>query len=459
MTPRHLAALTGLLAVLAAAGPLPSQAPPARGLLRQAAHAEAVPPAPRWPQDPADGLYRSAREALNRRDYARAAGLFERIGREHPRSRYAADALYWEAFARYRAGGKAQFDRALAALDRQRTEHPRASTRRDADELATRIRGELARRGDERAQRDVERSARRGTAETQQGCGDDDMRVAALNALLQMDAERALPILRGVLARRDACSEELRSKAVFLVSQKRSPETENILLGVARNDPSSEVRQQAVFWLSQVGTERSLQFIEEILRTSPDRELQKKAIFALSQHRSPRASALLREYAERAGAPVEVREDAIFWLGQRRSEENAGYLRSLFGRLDNKELKNKVIFSLSQMRGVGNDRWLIALARNGGEDMEVRKQALFWAGQMGVPFAEISGLYDSVREPELREQLIFVISQRRDPAAVDKLIDIARNDRDSDMREKALFWLSQSRDPRATRVISDIINQ
>ena len=45
--------------------------------------------------------------------------------------------------------------------------------------------------------------------------------MAALNALLQMDADRALPILRRVLARRDTCSEILRRKAVFLVAQKQ----------------------------------------------------------------------------------------------------------------------------------------------------------------------------------------------------------------------------------------------
>src|SRR5439155_4278651 len=73
------------------------------------------------------------------------------------------------------------------------------------------------------------------------GCPDendeDDVRVAELNGLLQMDATNALPILRKVLAKRDGCSAGLRRKAVFIVSQKRGAETEDILLDVARNDP------------------------------------------------------------------------------------------------------------------------------------------------------------------------------------------------------------------------------
>ena len=75
-----------------------------------------------------------------------------------------------------------------------------------------------------------------------------------------MDSERAMPILKKVLERRDTCSAGLRRKAVFLVSQKRTDETANILMNVARTDPDGEVREQAVFWLSQVPGSTGLSF-------------------------------------------------------------------------------------------------------------------------------------------------------------------------------------------------------
>ena len=58
---------------------------------------------------------------------------------------------------------------------------------------------------------------------------------------------------------------------------------------------------------------------------------------------------------------------------------------------------------------------------------------------------------------EMREQLIFVYSQRDEPAAVDKLLEIARKDPDTELRKKALFWLGQSDDPRAAKALQDII--
>ena len=112
----------------------------------------ADPPAAAWLQaDPADSLYRAARQALDRRDYTHAAELFARVPARFPQSAYAGDAYYWNAFALYRIGGTSQLHAALDALDAQRGSHPRAATRGDAQALERRIEGELARRGGPRS--------------------------------------------------------------------------------------------------------------------------------------------------------------------------------------------------------------------------------------------------------------------------------------------------------------------
>ncbi len=431
----------------------------------------AVPPDPWATQDPADSLYRAARRALNRNDYNGAAALFHAIPRRYPRSAYAGDALYWEAFALYRAGGSENLRSARARLADQERRYAAAGTRAsgDAATLAARIDGALAQGGDAEASARV-RATAQGTATAttrataQAGAcpdvdDDDDPRVAALNALLQMDAENALPILKRVLARRDACSVGLRRKAVFLVSQKKGPETEAILLDAVRNDPDPEVRQQAVFWLSQVDSDRTAVLLDSLLRSSTDREIQEKALFALSQHKRARAGEALRGYVQRADAPTELREQAIFWLGQRRSEETAAFLRDMYARLTEPQLREKIIFSLSQQRSADNARWLLERARDQSEDLELRKQALFWAGQGGVPIADLVAIYDQMPDREMREQLIFVYSQRKDPAAIDKLFAIARDDPDRELRTRAIFWLGQSKDPRVAPFLSDLINE
>jgi HEAT repeat protein len=433
--------------------------------------------------DPADSLYRAARRALNRNDYRTAVGLFRQVHERYARSTYAAAALYYEAFALYRLGGDEDLRTARTRLEAHAERFPNTATRRDAQVLLRRVQGALAQRGDAAAAEAIEEDIR-GVAppapvqppqavqppqpprpprpdRRRSDCDDDDdLRLAALNAMLQMDADRALPILKTVLEKRDEGSTCLRRKAIFLVSQKRSTETEDILLDAARRDPDSEVRQQAVFWLSQVGTEKAAIALDSILRNSSDPELQEKAIFSLSQHRSERAAVALRGYAERRDVPQRIREQAIFWLSQHRSAENAAFLKSLFPRLENDELKEKVLFAVSQMRGDQNDRWLLDVALDRSQNTEIRKKALFWAGQSRrVPIADLVTLYSRTDDREMREQLVFVYSQRREPEAVDKLLEIAKADPDRELRKKAIFWLGQSRDPRVAQLLLEIINQ
>jgi HEAT repeat protein len=443
-----------------------------------------IPRAPWIQGDPADSLYRVAREALNRRDYLAAADLFARISEKYPRSGYAPDALYWQAFALYRQGGEPRLRAALDALRRQRDRFPGAATKGDAAVLEQRIQGVLARGGDERALQELRTVAlhaaeppeppeppeapeppespepRDHKTDGDDRCSEDgDTKIAAINALIHMDSEKARPILQKVLARRDEASVCLRRKAVFLISQGEHEGAEDILLASARTDPDPEVREQAVFWLSQVGSERAVGALDSILRTSTDRTLQDKAIFALSQQDSQRARLALRTYAERADAPQSLREQAIFWIGQSGGKESEAYLRQLFGRVKNEELRKKILFSISQMEGEENAKWLVSVARDRAQPLETRKQALFWASQGGASLADLASLYDTMDEREMRDQLIFVYSQREEPAAVDKLLDIARRDRDPELRKKALFWLGQSKDPRAAKALQDIIEQ
>ncbi len=238
---------------------------------------------PVWPQqsqaDVADSLYRAARQALNSSQYSRAAELFSSIRDRYPRSTYVPNTYYWQAFALYRDGSDDALRAAREALRTQASRFPKATTRRDAEALLRRLQGALARLGDRDAAESVTAEAEsvappvpaivatppigpgpaiaggpgRHYRLHNESCDDeDDIRIAAVNALLQMDADRAVPILKSILARRDTGSTCLRRKAVFLVSQKHSSETSAILLSAVRSDPDQEVREQGVFWLSQV---------------------------------------------------------------------------------------------------------------------------------------------------------------------------------------------------------------
>ena len=443
-------------------------------------------PASWAPQDPADALYKDARSALNRGRYAEAADKFGEVYTKYPKSAYAGDAYYYQAYALRRRGGDTNLRKALDVLAQQKQKAPDASTRSDADDLATRIRGDLARGGDAGSAEDIAKIAGRAaappipptpgmaptppTAPLIVGVGrgrgshdrcdnEDDTQVAALNALLSMDADRALPILKKVLARRDEGSLCLRRKAVFMVSQHESSETEDILLAAARSDPDQEVREQAVWWLSQVDSPKAVAALDSILRTSADPVLQDKAIFALSQQDAPKARQALRDFALRGGVSEDLREKAIFWIGQGDDPDRLDFLKTLYGQLKPFAARDKILFSVSQIEGRESQRWLIGVASDANEDIELRKKALFWVGQSDLPVTELFNMYDKMPSREMKEQMIFVYSQRDEKAAVDKLFSIARTETDRELRKKAIFWLGQSSDPRAADFLAGLLEK
>jgi len=98
------------------------------------------------------------------------------------------------------------------------------------------------------------------------------------------------------------------------------------------------------------------------------------------------------------------------------------------------------------------------IAADPKNSVETRKQAIFSAGQAGVTTADLVALYPKVTDRELKGQLIWVLSEKRDGAAIDFLMRIAKTDPDREMRKKAIFWLGQSNDPRVKDFLLEIIN-
>ena len=406
-------------------------------------------------EDPGARAYRQAREALNARRYNQAAEYFAQMRENFPESGYVPDSYYYQAFAMYREQSRESYQAAMELLAHQMQQHPDASTRADADELRVRIEAALAGRGDSQAAAAIAQQA-------SDPCGQEqEVRLAALSALLNMNAERAVPILQEVLRSRDECSVELRRRAVFLISQHMTEESVDVLVDLAhRNpDPDPEVREQAVFWLSQVETDEALDALMSILRETDDEGLQERAIFAISQHGGERAVAVLRDFAQRADAPAELRENAIFWIGQN-GADGTQFLIDLYPSLEDEELKERTVFGIAQSGTDEARNWLMQRAMSREESIEVRKNALFWAGQTGgIQSSELQDLYDSLTDLEMKEQVVFVASQTGEPGAVDFLMHVATDEEDGELRTRAIFWLGQIDDDRVADFLLSLIGR
>jgi HEAT repeat protein len=329
----------------------------------------------------------------------------------------------------------------------------------DARDLMPRVQAALAKLGDSNAAQDVSRDAN--SVGNQQGCsGDPEMRIAALDGLMQMDAESAIPILGKVLQNRAACNESLRKHAVFVLSQKHRDEATNLLLSTARSDPSAEVRSEAVQWLGQVRSDRATLALDSILFSSTEHNVRDRALFALSQQRTPRAGQSLRRFADDERMPNDLRGQAVFWLGDSRLGDVEFY-QALFKKSKSDEIRSQIFQAVSNLGNAEAAKWLIDMARDKSVDTESRTNAIFWASQRRtVNLDDLSTLYSQSRgEDEIQDKILFAYSQRREPAATDKLIAVASSDPNREMRKKAIFWLGQRRnDPRAIEFLTKLVS-
>jgi HEAT repeat protein len=276
---------------------------------------------------------------------------------------------------------------------------------------------------------------------------------------MQMETERALPLLRGVLEQRDECSVPLRKQAIFVLGQLEPEEVEDLIIEVARNDPDPGVQEAAVFWLSQVGSDNAVSALSDILESTDNLVLQENAIFALSQNLSDRAAVLLRAYALSAANPERVREKAIFWLSQNPDHADPAWLMELYSQLDAVSLKEHVFITLTQQDDAAAVDWVLERALDTNEQVELRKQALFWAGQhRAIELERLQGLYEQLNDREMKEQLIFLYAQRDEPARVDRLIEIIESEEDTELRKRAIFWLGQTGDDRAIEFLLRLVD-
>ncbi|MFT7699034.1 MAG: hypothetical protein ACI8S7_000854, partial [Candidatus Krumholzibacteriia bacterium] len=104
-----------------------------------------------------DRQMQEARAALNRAQYELAAEQMRALSVQREQLEVAGNALYWEAFARYRMNKTKELETAIKLLQQQQKEFQNADTAQDGEVLLTRLYAEMAARGEIGAITEIER--------------------------------------------------------------------------------------------------------------------------------------------------------------------------------------------------------------------------------------------------------------------------------------------------------------
>jgi HEAT repeat protein/TolA-binding protein len=453
-------------------------------------------PAPWIQGDPADSVYRIARDALNNGDYGRAARLFNDVVQKYGSKSQLTDASqYFEALARYKIGTTDELHQAAKILKPLVAKLPvRTSTSTSSNNeggftiragsgqgcngfgctnivyrggysdsevaaLYNRVNGALAQRGDAEAKAEVEKAV---TQAGNAACDreDIDVRSEALNALSQMDAATALPALKRVLERKDDCSAQLRRSAVFMLGRRSDTESATLLIATAKSDPNREVRMSAINYLGKLPGDAGLAALEDLLKSDPDVQIQRAAVRALNSSDNARARTSMRALIERKDAQMDLRLEAIrSFSSDRATTDDAAYLRALYARADNDQMREEILNTLGRIGGTDNDTFVLTVAKNTNESSRLRSAALSRLSRSPtVTTADLGKIYDAADSYDVRARIVQILGSKKDPESADKLIDIAKNSTDTRVRREALLAINRRNDPRAQQLMLDILD-
>jgi len=422
--------------------------------------------------DPADSLYRAAHDLMARGEYGRSAQLFKDIAQKYPKSRYQDDLPYNEAFARYRIGTARELETAAHLLE------PRAkkllgvvpasndppemgrgrirASEREVVGLYIRVNQALALRGNGDAARIVADAA----APRANSCDGEDgqFKRETMGALSMMDPQQALPILKHVLDKPDECTAELRRSAVFILGRRGDAEAATIIASTAKSDPSPSVRAEAINWLPKLLGDPGVAMLEDVLRTEQDEHIQRSVVHTLATSTNQRARTAIRAIIDRKDAPLNLRREAVSGITPgRATSDDASYLRGLYARTDDEQLKQTIVSAVARFASPETDEWILNIAKNPNEASSVRGAAIGFVMRSGS-VADWIKLYDAAASFDVRSRIVTALENRKETEAADKLVEIAKTSTVPSLRLKAISALSSRKDPRLPQLLDEIMN-
>lgn len=108
---------------------------------------------------------------------------------------------------------------------------------------------------------------------------DEDLKILALNSLLNKDPTTALPLLRGILSGNQSLC--IKKHALFVLAQSKSPEAESILHDAALGKLDPQLQGQAIQSMAVFQGKRANDTLAEAYRTTTDPQIKKSIISAM----------------------------------------------------------------------------------------------------------------------------------------------------------------------------------
>jgi HEAT repeat protein len=348
-----------------------------------------------------DALYKDGTQALDDHQWQTAVDKFSQLASLH--GNHADEALYWKAYALNKEG---QREQALSTLDQLKRAYPQSRWLKDAQALQIQMRQAS------------------GQQVQPQDQSDEDLKLLAINGLMNSDPERGIPLLEKVI--QGDQSAKLKERALFVLSQSGSPQAREAVAQIARNNSNPDLQKKALDALALSGGKESRQLLADIYASSTDVGVKRQILhdFMISGDRDRLLAAAKSERVP------ELRLDAIHQLGLVGAQDQ---LWELYQQETATNVKKEIIHAM--FLG-GNSQRLFELARS-ERDPELRREAIHNLGLMGAQ-DQLGQLYTQETSVDLKKEILHSMFLG---GSKQRLFELARTERDPELRREAVHSL------------------
>ncbi len=362
--------------------------------------------------------YDEGQKALREQNWMEAADQFEqaiKVDKEQ-----ADAALYWRAYAFYKAGRGKEAERDLRRLERK---YPQSNWVKEAQALRVEY-------------QDPEKSIEQVTG-NESGM-DEELRLFALAQLMDRAPERALPLVLDLV--RNSESEKVRRDAIFVLAVSDAPEARQALADMARDSNNPETQRNAIHLLGTMDATAELQSLYTGLQ---DRDTKIAVIEALS---IAGESTMLKQVLA-TETDSELRRAAIRGIAMEDSSESASLLESIYDSSDSIEEKSAILEALVMMDEASGLALKILRTET---NPELQHQAIQVLGIMGAT-EELGELYTNMTDRDSRMAILEAMSISDDSEG---LFNILQLEQDPELRAAAIQGLAINGEEEAAEYLA-----
>jgi HEAT repeat protein len=367
----------------------------------------------------ASSLYESGLNLLDNEQWQRAVDLFDRVIKAN--KTHVDGAMYWKAYALDRLGQRAD---ALTALQGLMKTYPGSPYLSDAKAL------------------EMEVKQKAGQPVKPEDHANEDLKVIAINSLMQTEPERAVPLLEQILKGHDA--PKVKQRALFVLSTSDSQKARDVLVSIARGGVNPDLQLKAIRYLGMRNRSNGA-LLGEIYGSTRDADVKREIIRSLGMSRDVDQ---LLTIAKSEPSP-ELRIEAIRQLGMSRAGDQLfnlyfdGALVSYRGEI------------LRSMIASGSAERAAELAKKEA-DATARARAV---RSLGATDSAKTGdalvqIYKNDKDQGVKKAVVDALRMQDNAKA---LVDLARAETDPVMKKEIVSRLSTMKSKEATDYMLELL--